>query len=281
MSRNLNKLPGSWSLFTMALSSYKSNWKKYVGIIAIVDIPAAIYSILMGMGGDGGVNVVITILTVIMNSTLVWMIVQLESGTNEDRPKIGASYYAASSILVSFSLILLAIVVMLIPAMFGVMLFGTTLMQSNALGIGWQEQAISGFVALVLSAPSMYLMVRYIFAFVISAQDNFRPMRSLKASRFVTLGYFWPVLGRLVLLVLLLAVCSVPVSLVTFLVAQLHLVALTLNVFKLLASFVALPIFFLYIYKLYQNLEARALARRAASEAELESEAGKAAAAVA
>jgi hypothetical protein len=248
-----HKLPSSWSFFRKALEFYRWHWFSLIVITGIVAIPGDIMSAFPLFNTDNFISSYLAFAAVIMNVALMWSIARYyDTGK---LPSLGQAYYDGSELIVRFTLVTLALVFMMIPAAFGGILFGTSLLAAGIVNISAPEQALLGAVALVLALPSFYLLVRYSMSSVAAARDRLRPMAALRASRLLTTGYFWPVVGRLIMLGFFLLVLSVPASLITAGLAYAGLSTVALVFFQIAATLTALPIANAYMFNLYMALE--------------------------
>lgn len=247
-------LPGPWSMFVSSLKLFRDSWKRYLLTISVVALPLSLLSLFINPASDATISSYVNLAAIIMNVVLVWAIGQhLDTGRF---PSVADTYYRGSELIVRFLLVLVAITGLMIPAIFGVILLGLSVLASSYLGTAWQEVALTGVAAFILSIPSIWWMTRFMLALVVTAQDDLSPIRSLKASRRATLGYFWAVMGRFAAGIIFLAVLSIPTSAITFGLWLLHWGSLAAVVFPYLSTLIALPITYLYFFELYRGLKA-------------------------
>jgi hypothetical protein len=253
MAKNsVPKITSAWDLLRASFREYRANWKPYMKIIAIVAIPANLIS-LMNLSGDTTAQSYISFASVVMNVALIWALVQHERANKV--PKVAAAYYEGTGGLVSFMLVSFALVVIVLPAAIGSTFYGASSQAAGYAGSFGPEQIVLGLLALILSLPTLYWLVRCGLAPFITIREGLRPMAALKLSRRYTLGRFWPVAGRFALLAVFILVLLVPIGLIYFLLSLLNLGNTPVVVFNILATLTVLPIANIYMMRLYRALE--------------------------
>jgi hypothetical protein len=251
------KFRSAWGLFRDSFREFIADWKPYTKIIAIVAIPINVLPLLAGSDSDSGGDPLLAFLpfaAIVMNVALIWAIVR--RGKTGKAPTVAQAYYDGSAVFVRYLLVSMALVFMLIPAAFGAALYAASLYAVDPSALFGPEQALIGFVALVLASPTAFLLVRYGLGLVATVNDDLRPVAALRRSRALTIGRFWPVAGRLLMLGLFLALASLPATAVTFGLSFIRLGEIAATFFEIAATFIALPLANLYIYNLYKALEA-------------------------
>ena len=245
------KLVSSWRLFRTSLGQYRAGWRRYVMITGLVAAPVALLSMVV-RPDDAMSGAFISMALVVMNVALVWSIMHhLRHG---GLPTLASAYYESSSLFLRFVLVSFALVSMLIPLAFGLILLGISLMDTAATPITSGEFGLLTLVTVVIGLPSFYLMVKYLLALVAVAVHDLRPIAALRTSSRAVSGRFWATVGRMIALVFFMLVISVPISLITALLAFGKLSALGIMFFNLLTTIIALPIANLYLFNLYQAL---------------------------
>ena len=86
---------------------------------------------------------------------------------------------------------------------------------------------------------------------MVAVSDGLRPVASLRAAKLLTIGRFWAVLGRLSGLLLF----GFLVSFLAYIMTFINFADIPLVLFQFLATVVALPIVYIYIYHLYTDLK--------------------------
>lgn len=245
------KLTSSWKLFRRSLGQYRAAWRRYVLVTGLVAGPVALLSMFI-RSDDAMSGAFISMALVVMNVALMWSIVhQFRHGF---LPKLSDAYYDSSHLFLRFALVSFALVAMLIPLAFGLILLGISLMDTAVTPITSGEFGLLTLVTLVIGLPSFYLMVRYLLALVAVAAHDLRPVAALRTSNRATQGRFWATVARLLALVFYMLLISVPISVVTALLAFGQLTALGIMFFNLLTTVIALPIANLYLFNLYHAL---------------------------
>jgi hypothetical protein len=234
-----------------ALRDLRANWVPYVLIMAVVTVPLNL-SALLTISDNGALSAYFSLAVVVMNVALIYAIVKGQQ--TRTVPKVRAAYYEGSVALVRFTIVNLLIVLMLAPASIGLLLYGYALLSSQFNGTGAADTIPVGFVALLLAMVSFYLLVRYILASMIVVSEELAPVAALRKSRYVTLGRFWPVAARLVLLGIFLIIISIPSTLIAWGLAAVNQPTWGIILFGILTAFLAVPFTNLYLLGLYHNL---------------------------
>ena len=246
----LPKLITSRRLAVESWRAYRTDWKAYLKILAVVAVPINLLTLIIT---DPMANSYTSFAAIIMNLAVIWAIVQRHQTGRV--PKIAQAYYEGTASFVRYTLTTLALVIMLLPAAFAAALYVTGLAAEAAIGISGPEMALLGLVALIIASPSFFLLIRYGFSPIAVVHDDLRPMSALRRARFYTLGRFWPVAGRLVMLGLFLIAVSVPASLITLGLSQFKLGPVPGLFFSIVGTLTALPLANLYIIRLYRDLQ--------------------------
>ncbi|MDB5178405.1 MAG: hypothetical protein JWN01_348 [Patescibacteria group bacterium] len=255
MKTKTRKLITSRQLFLDAWSRFRPHWKSYARLLIIVSLPANLLLLGAGTGPDSFVGSFVTFAIVIMNVALIWSVIQARKTGQVPGP--AKAYYEGTTALVRYLLIALALVAMFLPAAIGAALYTVGANISRQSGLNGGEQLLIGLACAIIASPSFYLLVRYGLAFIVVIHDDLRPMAALRRSRAITLGRFWPLVGRVIMLVVFLAVISLPATLITFILALLKLSAVSTVFFQVATTLVALPLANLYLVHLYEELSAK------------------------
>jgi len=249
----LPKLISSRRLMATALREWRSNWKPYTKIIALVLVPSIIVAQFSNVASSATMRTNISAAAVFMSLAITWAFVQQRKTGRV--PNVPEAYYRGTASFLRYALVGLALLIFLIPFSLGLGLYAIAIIVAETTGVYGVEQILVGFVALVLSMPSFFLIVRYGLAPYSLVYDDLRPIAALRAARHLTLGRFWPVAGRLAMLPVFLALFITPVVLITIGFALLKLpqgFAIFVQSLFLLAI---LPIANLYLFQLYRWLE--------------------------
>jgi membrane-anchored glycerophosphoryl diester phosphodiesterase (GDPDase) len=235
------------------LTEFKDHWKAYVLILAVVTIPSDLITLIFQLSTDQVASTYLSFAAIIMNASLIWAIVRHDKDGR--MPSVISSYYDGSVALVRYIVVTIAIVVLLIPAALGGALYATGLEAVTAAGSPGTEVWLIAFVALLIASPSFVLLVRFGLASYGVIADGLGPIEALRRTRRYTLGRFWRVTGRFVILGLLLTVISIPITIVTIILGALHLGSISTTFFEIATTLVALPVANIYLYRLYRNLQ--------------------------
>ncbi len=238
-------------LFVRGLSSAADveNLKKQFGdSIGPVGNGLLVFALLAKSSGSNAsqvAGVYQTMLAIIVSLAVIWALRQVFAGTPKIR--IRDSFYRGMYPLVPVLLVLLVIGLQLLPMVVGASLYGTIVSQGIASGPA--ERSIFGFIALLLSAWSVFMIISSVFALYIAALPEMTPMNALRSARGLVRYRRWTVLRKLLLLPLCLLVTALAVMLPIILSAP-ALASWAL----LFLTMTGLPIAHAYIYTLYREL---------------------------
>lgn len=252
------KIASAWKLFRLSWRDYRTGVKAYVKILAIVTIPFNLLALLPGLTDASGnslnpLDSFAPFAAIIMNVALIWAIIQRERSGKI--PTVAEAYYDGSSVLVRYLLVSVALVLMLIPAAFASILYGIGVLGATAIGATLVEELLVTFVALLLAAPSIYLLVRHAFAPYAIVREGMRPLAALRYSRALTAGRFWPLAQRFVLMVIFLTLMSLPATLVTVGLSILGLQTASIAFFEVASTLLILPLANIFFINTYRELQ--------------------------
>jgi hypothetical protein len=234
-----------------ALRDFRADWKLYFKILAVVSVPFNLLTVL----GFASVDIQTltyygSFATVIMNVALLWAIIASAKG---ERVTMPAAYYRGMGQLVSYILTTAALVCMLIPLALGVTLYSAAATPNTGTTPG--EVALVGVLSLIVALPSLYLIVRYGLSLLLVMTDGLRPIAALRRARLLTLGRFWPLTGRFLLLVVFLVILAIPAALITTGLELLQAQAWGIAFFQVAITLTLLPLAYLYGLRLLRSLE--------------------------
>lgn len=245
------KLERSWALVKASLADYRKDWLPYVKILAVVSVPFNLVAIFDFQPADvQSFSTYGFFASIFMNVALLWSILEHNRG---HKPTMPQAYYTGVGQVVSYVLTTLLLVLMLVPLALGITIYSAAAAPDQGTTPG--EVLLVGVVALVIALPSFYLAARYGLSMLLVMRDKLRPIAALRRARQLTLGRFWPVTGRLLILVLLVLVLCVPAGLVTMGLSLLHQDAWGVALFQIITTFTVLPITYIFGLKLLDNLD--------------------------
>ncbi|HSX02396.1 MAG TPA: hypothetical protein VLI05_03740 [Candidatus Saccharimonadia bacterium] len=242
----------------LALASLRdlwAHWRIYMPIVAVVALPIDILSMVPNLANDMSFNAYGSIASLFMTVALIYAIGRISAGAAH--LKLSTAYYDGSIAIVRFTIVVSLLVILLIPAALGAMLYIIGAYPSQTVYISSGEQILIGAAALIVSMLSWWWLARFIFSIYAVVEDNYRPAAALRYSRQLTLKRFWRVFGRLVSLVVGVAV----VMLVSYIPPALlglvyHNATVVSALFLTLLMLIGLPLLNLYMFKLYRDLSA-------------------------
>ncbi len=247
------RLPSAWVIFRVAFSEYIANWKPYILILAVVAVPSDLLLLSSTISNDATVNTYISFAAIIMNVALVWSMVHREK--QGKTLTLAQAYYDSSLALVRYILTSVLLVIMMVPAALGASLYIVGVLGSVNSTSSAAEQLLVGLVSVLIASPSFYLLVRYTLAPLGAIRDGLRPVAALSRSRRLSLGRFWPVAGRICLMIVFLVMVSIPAIVVAVFLAAVKFNSAAAIFFEIASTLVALPLANLYMLGLYRELE--------------------------
>jgi hypothetical protein len=247
------KIPSAFRIFVDTLKDYRTNWKAYVKIMAVVAIPAGILSVLSLGPAEPTAQQYVSFASIAMNIAFLWAASQaVKTGVV---PKVRSAYYDGSTAIIRFLIISFLIVIMLIPAALGAAFNLMIAQYADYFGVPLSERIILGVLAAILALPSLFLIVRFGLALFVAVHESLAPIASLRRARVVTLGRFWTVAGRIVALLLWMLITGLPSFAILIGLSALGQVLIGAALFQIIATLTVLPIANLYMLKLYLILE--------------------------
>lgn len=243
------KLPSSWQLFKDSLTGYRRHYRRYLLIVGLIMVPTQLIGLSPTLSADAVISSYTTFASLFMTLALIWAIINFQG-----KPmKLRQAYYDGSGAVLRFVLVAATLGLLLIPAALGASIY--TLGQSPS-GSAFTEQLLLAVLGLVLAFPSFYWLVRFGLALYRVVGSSDWPVASLRYARELTLGRFWAVAGRAVLLLVWVLLLMVIPTIVCVGLAIATRQAIFLNLLQLLAGLIILPFVHLYGYRLFRVLEA-------------------------
>lgn len=247
----------------LAVRSWKDAWRHkqlLLLIVAIVQLPVTILALFTGgntqstAGTNNSLDPYANFAYLFMNVALLFVVFAWHKGDNQLSLK--RAYYDSSKFVLRFLLAVAVVIVGLLPAMFGLLLYlvakASTVGVPSTLG----EQAIIIGFCLLVSLPSYWFLNRYLLGPVVVVAEDLGPLAALARSRRLSLGRFWSVIARLLMLLLVIIAAALAVLAPGFI--------LTLLVpgsdgwatvyFEVAAALIILPYSSVYLVNLYHDL---------------------------
>lgn len=242
------KLPGSGALLVRSLKDLRRHWKLYLAVVVLVALPTNLIETYFSPGA--GLQSWLSIAGLFMNVAVLYAIIRHHR--SGDRIGLRTAYYSSSHAVLRYFIVLIWLGLMLLPAAAGSQIYLAGVSGAVSPSVG--EQALLALAALIVSLPSIWLIIRFVLAMVAVVDHEARPMTALKLSWNLTEGRFWAVLGRLIMLVLWSALLlALPLIILGVLYALLHWLV-WLMLMQLAASLFGLPLYALYAFYLYEAL---------------------------
>lgn len=247
-----SKLISGRQLLRLAWRDYRHHWWGLALIAVVVALPVNLLN-LLSTPSQSGLTGYTTAATIFMNVAIFYAATRLVNG--QERPSIGEAYYQGTARSVVFILVSGVVVLMLVPATLGLLfyLIGTLPTAGSSISLG--EQILIGFIALLLAVPTVWWLVRFFLAPFGALAESLPPLATLRRARQLTLGRFWQVLGRLVIIGLAaIVIAFILVIFPTLIDIVWHSQTALSFIFQLLLSLILLPLAGLYLARLYLEL---------------------------
>lgn len=249
MSQTLKRLPNGWQLFRGSLRDYRANPWRYIMLVGVVTVPSALITMSPTLAADASVASAIGLAQLFMTVALFWAVVHFRG-----KPmKLRQAYYDGSAAVMRFIVVTMVLALILVPAAVGVSIFA--LGQSPGSSNGVVEQLLLGFITLLLSSPTFYWLVRFGMSIYRVVASDAWPIAALSYSRELTIGRFWPVTGRILLLLVWMLLLIIVPTVVLIGLAILTKLVIFIGLFNIVVNITLLPVVYLYLYRLYQALE--------------------------
>jgi hypothetical protein len=228
-------------------------------IVAIVQIPAIALALLAGSststtGSSNNIDAYTNFAAIFMDAALLYAAFSWHKDNNSVGLK--RAYYDSSKYVLKFLLASALVILGLLPALFGLIIYAVAAAAGSGIGSTIGEQAIIIALCLLVAAPSFWFLTRYLLGPVAVVAGDLDPLKSLARSRRLSLGRFWRVLARLLILCLVVIVVALVVLAPGFILTLLVPSAggWASVYFELAFALVVLPYISIYLVNLYQDL---------------------------
>jgi hypothetical protein len=239
-------------LIRASLREFGSNWKTYCLVVGLIAVPVDILSAVFSLSTSDVSYAYFSLAAYVSIVALIWAIVH--GHTTGRASTLSEAYYDGSAAVVRYFLVSMVLVVLLIPAAFGAALYVTGLTASSSTGSYGPVLMLIAFVAFVIAIPSGVLLVRFGLAPFVIVQDGLPPAAALKLARSYTMGRFWPLVGRYIILGLALLGLLIPIIIATIVLSLIHLGAIATPVFEIASTLLILPMANIYMYRLFLSI---------------------------
>jgi hypothetical protein len=243
----------SRSLTKATFRAYRANWRIYMLVVAVIVVPVNILNLSSRLASAPGFTAYAGVASLLMNLALIYTTVRIIN--SEKKPTIREAYYEGTASMVRFTIAAAALLVMMVPLAIGGVV-SSFAASAEGVTAPLAEQLLLNGVAWLISLISLWWLTRFGLSVFAVVQDGATPWRALKAARRLTLRRFWRVLGRLLFMLLILAIGALALSLPIFLLSlTYHNQVVLTALYKAPASILLLPFFYLYLLGLYRNLK--------------------------
>ena len=243
------KFIGSWQLWVGTVREFRSGWKLYLGVAAMVIVPVQILSLSSALASDAAFGAYTKVATLIVNAGSYLCCGQTFRRPNRYHPRgvLAMARLASSGLL--------------LPAprspfvcsrcFSGVVFFAA----GSGAGASPAELSVVGAVALVLAAISVLPLALFICAPLITIIEDTGPWSSLKSARKLVRGRYWVMVARLIILGVWLALIAAILFGLVDLIGLAYRNANFLGaIYQLSIGLLALPLGSIYLTHLYKHL---------------------------
>lgn len=252
--RNLAPLPGIVSLITRPWRTIWNHKFVLLAIIAIVELPAFFFLTKPTNPSSTNLEAYGNIAAVFMNVAVLYAAARWNAGATVT---FKSAYFDGSAFVVRNLLASVLVILGLIPVLLGIVLYVASMSLSAYVGPATSVNVVMALLATMLAVPSIWFATRFLLGPVAVVASDLTPIAAFKRSRSLSLGRFWSVLARLVMLIavtfLIGAALGLPAYLVTLAAPGVGVVMA--GAFELAFVFIWLPYATVYLVTLYQDLE--------------------------
>lgn len=235
-------------LLKTSWGNYRRNAKLLAAIALVVALPGGLLTLA---GVDPVISAYISLATVLMNLALIWTIDQLRQGHSVT---VKRAYYEGTATVVQFMLTSVFLLLLLLPLALGGLLFNSAAGGASSASIGTPERLLVAILWLILAVPSLFWLVRRLFALLIVVEDKTTPLAAIRRSRELVKGRSWPVFGRLAALAAVVVVVILIPTVLLIVAASATILNFGLAALQLAVSLTVLPWSYIYLHKLYRSL---------------------------
>jgi hypothetical protein len=243
--------PGGWELFGDSLRAYREHPWRYLLIVGIIAVPTNLIGLSSSLASDPTVVLYLNLASLFMTAALLWAVA---NGQDNVKFKLRQAYYDGSVILVRFILVVAMLALMVLPGAIGLSLYGLGT-ASTVAPVSVAVQLLLGGLAILLFIPTLVLLVRFIFSIYRVIVEGDWPIAALSHSWRSTRGSFWPLTGRLALLVVWIVLAMLAPLIVLVGLAVITHLYFFIVLLQLAFSLLAVPLICLYTFRLYQVLQ--------------------------
>jgi hypothetical protein len=239
-------------LIRATLREFATGWKTYCLVVGLIAVPVDILSAVFSLSTSDVSYAYFSLASYISVVALIWAITRRHMTGRAST--LREAYYDGSVAVVRYFLVSLVLIVLLVPAAFGAALYGIGLTASSSTGSYSPVLMLIALVCFVIAIPSGVLLIRFGLAPFVAVQDGLPPFEALRIARTYTMGRFWPLVGRYIVLGLALLGMLVPIIIATIVLSLLHLGAVATPVFEIASTLLILPMANIYMYRLFLSI---------------------------
>lgn len=212
-------------------------------------ILALFIKLVLGTEPTLSANLIQWVWFVFVSTALIWTIRHV--GDKTIAVSLGQTYYVGTAANLRFGITLFLVALTFLPLLGGSAIF-SAIGGLPALPGHWLEKTLAGLILFISAGISFVVVSRTVFSLIIVTLPDVTPTKALELSWNISRGRLAPIGGRLLVFLV--------VSLPTLVVINLMIPALRINVGlvgfinQALTTLLILPLGYIYLYQLYQNL---------------------------
>ena len=252
--RDVSPLPSIVSLIARPWRVLWGHKLVILAIVAVIEIPSYFFLPKPTNGSTSNLDAYGNFAAIFMNVALLYAAAIWNGGASV---RFKQAYYCSSAFIVRYLLASIVVVLGLIPALIGVILFVASTSLTAFVGPATGATAVVALIAIVLSLPSIWFITRFLLAPVAVVASDLTPIDALRRSRNLSLGRFWRVLSRLIMLLAVTFLIGGALGLPSYLITLAAPAAGSFMsaTFELAFVFIWLPYATVYLVTLYRDME--------------------------
>lgn len=234
-----------FSLIKLTFQEWLKNFNAYSKIVLVVAIPVAILTVLQADGNTGDFGLTMAFA---WSFTSIALIILASNTKQAAKAKISVLYSSAGGRFLQYVGVSLVLIIMVIPAVAGWLGIVSALGGSGTSAL---LLIIAGALGILIS---VYLLVKFNLAQVITVKEGKTIMQSLKSSLRVSKGHFWAMLAGYVIILLGVFLLANGIQLLLSIKQSINENIYINNLVYVVEATIFLPIIYVYQLKLIRAL---------------------------
>jgi hypothetical protein len=234
-----------FTLYKQTFREWLKNFNSYTKIVLVVAIPVAILTVLQADGNTGDFGLTMAFA---WSFTSIALILLASNGKTPLKEKISTLYSAAGGRFLQYIGVSLVLILMATPGLAGWLGIVSALGGSGTSAL---YLIIAGLAGIIIS---IYLLVRFNIAQVITVAESKSVMQSLKSSFKLSKRHFWGMLAGYVIILLGVFLLANGVQLLLSIRQSINENIYINNLVYVVEATIFLPIIYIYQLKLLRAL---------------------------